>query len=78
MSIIKKLIVALSLISLMLNLGGCLPFMAARVAKTVSDKTNSPSDADTKKTQDANKPQDASSTPATSASPAAATPAPAK
>jgi hypothetical protein len=74
MSVIKKLIAGISLATLLLSLGGCLPFMAVRAAKAVSDKANSPSDADAKKTQDANKPADPAASPAT-ATPAAAAPA---
>lgn len=74
MSVIKKLIAGISLVSLLLNLSGCLPFMAVRAAKAVSDKSNSSSDADAKKAQDANKPADPAATPS-NAAPAAATPA---
>jgi len=70
MSLIKKLIAGISMATLLVSLGGCLPFMAVRAAKTVSDKVNSPSDADAKKTQDANKPADATATAPASAAPA--------
>lgn len=70
MSAIKKLIAGISMATLLLSLEGCLPFMAVRAAKTVSDKASAPSDADAKKAQDANKTAD----PAGS-TPAAATPA---
>ena len=73
MSVIKKLIAGMSLASLLVSLGGCLPFMAVRAAKTVSDKANSSSDADAKKAQDANKPAGSATAPATAAP--AATPA---
>ena len=74
MSLMKKLISGISLATLLVSLGGCLPFMAVRAAKTVSDKASSPSDADAKKAQEANKPSDPSSNPA-NAAPVAATPA---
>ena len=68
MSVMKKLIAGISMGTLLLSLGGCLPFMAVRAAKTVSDKVNSPSDADAKKTQDTSKAADpAAATPATTA-----------
>jgi hypothetical protein len=73
MSVIKKLIAGMSLATLLVSLGGCLPFMAVRAAKTVSDKANSSSDADAKKAQDANKPAGSATAPATAAP--AATPA---
>ena len=71
MSIFKKLITGISLLTLLGSLGGCLPFMAVRAAKTVSDKASSSSDADAKKAQEASKPSDAASAPAGTASPAA-------
>ncbi len=75
MSVIKKLIAGMSLATLLVSLGGCLPFMAVRAAKTVSGKANSSSDADAdaKKAQDANKPAGSATAPATAAP--AATPA---
>lgn len=73
MSIIKKLMTGTIMATLLLSLAGCLPFMAVRAAKTVSDKASSPSDADAKKAQEANKPSDQTATPA-SANPAATTP----
>lgn len=67
MFVIKKLISGIALASILVSLGGCLPFMAVRAAKTVSDKANSSSDADAKKAQDTNKPAETSPTPATAA-----------
>lgn len=67
MSVIKKLIAAISLTTLLLNLGGCLPFMAVHAAKKVSEKANAPSDADAKKAEDANKSADPKAAPANAA-----------
>ena len=69
---IKKLFAGIALVSLVASLSGCLPFMAVRAAKTVSDNASSPSSTDAKKTEDAAKPAATSASPTVQSSSATA------